>query len=68
MYEYDGSLTTPSCDELVVFRVIEEAIPISRRDWQAFRNVKGENNQVMKLNYRPLQNVNGRRLEYFNLT
>lgn len=52
-YTYAGSLTTPPCDENVQWIVLEDWAEMSPRQFQAFRNVLGND-------FRPLQQRNGR--------
>ena len=52
-YTYPGSLTTPPCGENVKWFVLQDWAEMSRRQFQAFRNVMGNN-------FRPLQARNGR--------
>uniref|UniRef100_A0A8C5WN27 Carbonic anhydrase n=1 Tax=Laticauda laticaudata TaxID=8630 RepID=A0A8C5WN27_LATLA len=55
-YRYKGSLTTPNCDEAVIWTVFEEQIPISRSQVQPLSGTP----QKMINNFRPLQLLGGR--------
>jgi len=52
-YTYAGSLTTPPCSETVTWVVLSKANRLSQRQFEAFRNILGNN-------FRPLQALNGR--------
>jgi carbonic anhydrase len=52
-YTYAGSLTTPGCDEIVQWIVLEDWAELSREQFEMFRNVLGND-------FRPLQARNGR--------
>ncbi|XP_063171904.1 carbonic anhydrase 15-like [Candoia aspera] len=64
-YRYQGSLTTPNCEEVVIWTVFEEQIPISRSQLNAFvdttyfKNLAGMPQKMIN-NFRPLQLLNGR--------
>lgn len=66
-YGYYGSLTTPTCDEKVLWRVVEKPIQISVRDWKAFHTVLGHDNNTLVANYRALQALNGRVVTYYRV-
>lgn len=66
-YRYSGSLTTPGCDESVVWTVFTNTIPISESQIQKFRQImSSDKDPVTKAdlpmvnNYRPPQPINGR--------
>ncbi|XP_066998040.2 putative carbonic anhydrase 3 [Anabrus simplex] len=63
-YRYHGSLTTPGCNESVVWTIFTETIPISKDQIQAFRQVKTKSGAFLERNNRPLQQQNDRVL-YF---
>lgn len=55
-YTYQGSLTTPPCSENVTWIVLKRQAQMSKEQFQAFRNILGNN-------FRPLQDRNDRRIE-----
>ena len=64
-YRYNGSLTTPGCNEIVVWTVFKKQVVISQDQMDAFRTTtyvhKGESDaRVLSNNYRPTQELNGR--------
>lgn len=64
-YRYFGSLTTPTCDEVVVWTVFADPIEVSNEQLAALRNAKyyaQDASGQMVNNYRPLQPLAGRRV------
>ncbi|XP_042297968.1 carbonic anhydrase 15-like isoform X2 [Sceloporus undulatus] len=66
-YRYKGSLTTPSCDEVVTWTVFEEQIPISKPQLNAFVNTLhfkkvGATSLKMINNFRPVQPLHSRKV------
>lgn len=55
-YKYMGSLTTPPCSEGVRWQVMKQPIEVSKAQIKAFQ-------KLYKLNARPVQPLNGRKLE-----
>ena len=64
-YRYFGSLTSPNCDEVVVWTVFADPIEVSNEQLASLRNAKyyaqGSSGQ-MDNNYRPLQPLADRRV------
>ena len=54
-YTYSGSLTTPPCSEIVTWVVLKRPARMTRKQLAAFQGVMGNN-------FRPLQNLNNRRV------
>ncbi|KAG6948344.1 hypothetical protein JG688_00015136 [Phytophthora aleatoria] len=66
LYNYPGSLTTPRCDEIVDWWVVEKPMKISAKDLTRIRENQGE----IELNYksentRPVQALNDRTVKSF---
>ncbi|XP_077996365.1 carbonic anhydrase 13-like [Glandiceps talaboti] len=65
-YRYSGSLTTPNCDEAVVWTMFENHVEISQQQYDNFlklyTNEFGETNIPLGDNYRPIQALNSRRV------
>ncbi|KAG5874604.1 hypothetical protein JTB14_018814 [Gonioctena quinquepunctata] len=59
-FRYDGSLTTPGCEEGVVWTIFTHTMPISRKQVETFERIRTEDNTVLKENYRSIQPLNGR--------
>ncbi|KPP61198.1 Transient receptor potential cation channel subfamily M member 4-like, partial [Scleropages formosus] len=58
-YRYNGSLTTPTCDEAVVWTVFQEPISVSKDLIDQFPETMNYQNI-----YRPQQDLNGRKVFY----
>ncbi|XP_076867843.1 carbonic anhydrase 4a [Brachyhypopomus gauderio] len=59
-YRYEGSLTTPTCTEAVVWTVFEHPIPLSREQLSAFSSLKFTDGKPMVKTFRPVQPRRGR--------
>lgn len=59
-YSYRGSLTTPSCNEVVHWIVFTTPLTISNDQLEELRKVKDSEGSQLENNYRPLQDLNGR--------
>jgi len=62
-YYYKGSLTTPGCQEVVSWVVLENTISISEYQLEAFRKLKYLDGAPMVDNYRHPQPVNNRMIK-----
>lgn len=58
-YRYSGSLTTPPCTENVEWIVIKKPLYVGSQLIEKFRA------STIKMNVRPLQGINSRKIEYF---
>ncbi len=56
-FSYSGSLTTPPCSESVKWNVLTKPIQVSEEQIEAFQS-------LYQVNARPVQPVNGRRIEF----
>jgi len=59
-YTYEGSLTTPTCNQVVTWVVMEKAIEISEKQLDAFRGLYYKDDSPMVDNFRPPQPLNAR--------
>ncbi|XP_062868224.1 carbonic anhydrase IV c, partial [Trichomycterus rosablanca] len=60
-YRYSGSLTTPSCDETVIWTVFQRSVPISHQQLNNLTEAMFiETGQPMTDTFRPVQKLNGR--------
>ncbi|XP_066977822.1 uncharacterized protein [Macrobrachium rosenbergii] len=66
-YRYSGSLTTPTCNEVVTWTVFEEAVTISSAQLAKFRELKDNEGHEIVGNFRPVQDLNGREVSRANL-
>ncbi|XP_011343981.1 carbonic anhydrase 2 isoform X2 [Ooceraea biroi] len=60
-YHYQGSLTTPGCQESVMWFVMTEKLTISEVQMDVFRHLEGSNG-TLKFNYRPTQELGDRKV------
>lgn len=63
-FRYEGSLTTPQCDEAVVWTVLESTIAFAITQIDRFKQVKGDDGSLLTHNYRQVQRLNSRPLIY----
>jgi len=63
-YRYSGSLTTPTCNEIVQWTVVESPISVSREQLAALRSLQDAHGQPLVDNYRPVQSVGARRVTH----
>ncbi|XP_039612759.1 carbonic anhydrase 4a [Polypterus senegalus] len=62
-YRYDGSLTTPNCDEAVVWTLFETKIKLSATQIGKFPGtLKTKSGAALVKNFRPLQALNDRKV------
>jgi carbonic anhydrase len=57
-YHYNGSLTTPPCNEVVNFYLLKDPIEASKKQLDRM-------SQILNNNHRPVQNLNGRRISFY---
>jgi len=61
-YRYEGSLTTPTCNEAVIWTVFDTPHAISENQLNALRAIKTEDGAKLVNNYRPPQPLNSRKV------
>ncbi len=59
-YRYNGSLTTPGCNEIVTWFVAKQVLQASQEQLGEFKNILHDN-------YRPVQHLNGREISLNSL-
>ncbi|XP_059163193.1 uncharacterized protein LOC131946442 [Physella acuta] len=59
-YRYTGSLTMPTCNEVVTWTVFVEPIKISEKQIAKFRSLTDDKKTPLTMNYREVQPLNGR--------
>ncbi|CAB3982098.1 Hypothetical predicted protein [Paramuricea clavata] len=65
-YRYKGSLTSPTCDEIVTWTVFDQPISLSASQLAQFRIVKDNHNKTLVDNFRVVQNLNNRTITYWS--
>merc|ERR1719508_636287 len=65
VFTYSGGLTTPTCDQVVLWSVFEEPLKISQAQLDAFKTLKDSHGEPMKDNFRHPQPMHDRKLAYF---
>ncbi|CAL4091117.1 unnamed protein product [Meganyctiphanes norvegica] len=61
-YRYEGSLTTPTCNEAVIWTVFDTPVEVSESQLNALRAIKTEDGNKLINNYRPPQPLNNRKV------
>lgn len=69
-YRYQGSLTTPTCDESVTWTVFADALSMSETQLASFRALYEDTTSTKQMvnNYRPPQALNGRSVKLYAST
>lgn len=63
-YRYFGSLTTPGCNEVVEWTVIRDPIHVRGSLIKKFRDVRRSDQRRIGANYRPIQDLDQRNVQY----
>ncbi|XP_073821373.1 carbonic anhydrase 9-like [Musca autumnalis] len=63
-FTYKGSLTTPGCSEAVLWHVFPDPLPIAQKHIEKFWSILDKNGDPLTNNFRPVQNLNGRKVYY----
>lgn len=63
-FRYEGSLTTPSCDEAVIWTIFDKSVPFAMTQIERFKQVKDPDGNLLTHNFRQLQRLNSRPLVY----
>lgn len=67
-YRYSGSLTTPACQQIVIWTIFDTPLEVSENQLEKFRHLKGDDGTNMVNNFRPTLPVNGRTIFYRSFT
>lgn len=67
-YRYKGSLTTPTCNEVVTWTVFKDVLSVSSAQLAEFRKMNSVNGGKVTINYRVPQPLNGRKVTYYDLS
>lgn len=59
-----GSLTTPTCDEAVIWTILTESVPFAMLQIERFKETTDDVGGALTHNYRQLQRLNSRPLVY----
>lgn len=62
-FRYMGSLTTPTCDEVVVWSLFDEKQTVSEYQLNQFRSLNDGEAHELQDNFRPVQPLNGRKVQ-----
>jgi len=66
-FHYQGSLTTGTCDEAVNWIVFKNPLAVTKKNLRAFQKMQATDGTLIKNNFRPTQEVNGRPIYYHGL-
>jgi len=61
-FRYNGSLTTPGCNQIVTWTVAHAPLDISADQLQQFRQLMDQHSQPLVDNFRPTQKIHNRRV------
>ncbi|XP_029163002.1 carbonic anhydrase 2-like [Nylanderia fulva] len=64
-YHYQGSLTTPACQESVTWFVLTEKLTVSKSQVNVFKRFRGDHGKL-PFNYRPTQELNDRKVYHYS--
>jgi len=64
-FSYEGSLTTPGCDEVVEWNLFKKPLEISTNQLAEFRSILDKKEKPVEFNFRPVQPLNDRKIQYF---
>jgi carbonic anhydrase len=62
VWNYNGSLTTPGCDESVIWMVSQAILPIDQSELNLLSRIRDDEGKIITRCNRPVQPLNGRRI------
>jgi len=65
-YRYEGSLTTPTCNQIVQWTVVKQPLMISKEQLEMFRQLEDGHSHKIVDNFRPVQSSIGRKVSLVN--
>jgi len=63
-FSYDGSLTTPGCNEVVQWLLFQTPLKISKTQMSEFRTLMDKEGNMMVNNFRPIQPLHSREIGF----
>uniref|UniRef100_A0A1I8EFK7 Carbonic anhydrase n=1 Tax=Wuchereria bancrofti TaxID=6293 RepID=A0A1I8EFK7_WUCBA len=63
-WRYTGSLTTPPCSEVVTWTIFTEPIVVTKFQLALFRSLHDKTGQIMEKNFRPVQKLYEREIQF----
>merc|ERR1712080_390133 len=64
-WRYSGSLTTPDCNELVIWTVFKDKVTLSKKQIQKFNQLMTDAGDSLVDNFRPPQPLNNREVFFY---
>ena len=61
-YHYNGSLTTPLCNQIVQWVLLQNPLSVPSSFFTAVRTLQTENDEALTMNFRDIQSLNGRKV------
>ncbi|CAH1236434.1 unnamed protein product [Diabrotica balteata] len=63
-FYYEGSLTTPACNEAALWTVFTQRVKIGQKQYNTLKHIYNIKKQLLIMNNRPLQQLYGRTVKY----
>jgi len=62
-YRYEGSLTTPQCNEIVQWTLLKKPVSVTKDQMEAFRSLQDKEKVALVDNFRPVQSLGKREVK-----